>query len=684
MRRVLALAVPLLVLVARPAPAADPPFRPMDVFDLERATDPQVSPDGKRIAFVRASFDVMKDRGRSRLWVVNADGTDLRPLTAGTANEHSPRWSPDGKRLVYVSDAGGKPQLHCLWLDTRESAKLTSLASAPASPSWSPDGKLIAFTAVVEATEKPFIEMPAKPEGAEWAPPAKMIRDTTYRYDGAGYLKPGNRHVFVVPAEGGAARQLTSGEFDHCGARFQGSETPSWSADGKSLVISAFRGKDAADEPFGSEVYEVALADGAVKPLTDRKGPDHDPIVSPDGKLIAHLGFDDQHIAYQQTRLYVMNRDGSGKRVLAASLDHAVANPLWDPDGHGVYVQYADKGDIKVALVGLDGQTAVVAEKVGGVDLGRPYSGGSYSVARGGVVAFTLASPSRPAEVGIKTPHDKAPRKLTQLNENLLAHRALGTVEEIWFPSSYDGKKIQGWVVKPPGFDPGKKYPLILEIHGGPYSDYGPSFAAEIQLYAAAGYVVLYTNPRGSTGYGEAFAQLINGDYPGHDYEDLMSGVDAVVKAGYVDERNLFVTGGSGGGVLTAWIVGKTDRFRAAVSCKPVINWMTFAYTADMPGFFTRYWLTAPPWEKPEEAYRRSPLSLVGHVKTPTMLLTGEQDHRTPISESEQFYMALKLRGIDTALVRFPEASHAMVDRPSRLIAKTAYILKWFETHRQR
>jgi dipeptidyl aminopeptidase/acylaminoacyl peptidase len=299
------------------------------------------------------------------------------------------------------------------------------------------------------------------------------------------------------------------------------------------------------------------------------------------------------------------------------------------------------------------------------------------------VVAVTLASASRPADVGIRTRADAEPVRVTKLNENLLGHRSSGAVEEMWF-SSGDGKRVQGWLVTPPGFDPKKKYPLILEIHGGPYADYGPTFAAEIQLYAAAGYVVLYVNPRGSTGYGEAFAQAINGNYPGPDYDDLMAGVDAAVKKGFIDEQNLFVTGGSGGGVLTAWIVGKTDRFRAAVSCKPVINWESFVLTADMPGFFAHYWLTAKPWDKPEEARKRSPLSLVGNVKTPTMLLTGEADYRTPISESEQFYTALKLRGIDTALVRFPEASHAIVDRPSRLIAKTLYILKWFDTHAKR
>ncbi|MGA9270223.1 MAG: S9 family peptidase, partial [Lutimonas sp.] len=276
----------------------------------------------------------------------------------------------------------------------------------------------------------------------------------------------------------------------------------------------------------------------------------------------------------------------------------------------------------------------------------------------------------------------KSTKRLTALNDDLFSFRKLGKVEEIWWESSFDQRKIQGWIVTPPDFDPSKKYPLILEIHGGPFSSYGSVFSAEIQAYAAAGYVVLYTNPRGSTSYGEEFGNLIHHDYPNHDYDDLMSGVDAVIKKGYVDEENLFVTGGSGGGVLTAWIVGKTDRFKAAVVAKPVINWYSFVLYADGAAFFSKYWFANKPWEEPENYLKRSPLSYVGNVTTPTMLLTGEEDFRTPIAESEQFYAALKLENVETALVRIPGASHGIANRPSNLIAKIASILAWFEKYR--
>jgi acylaminoacyl-peptidase len=333
-------------------------------------------------------------------------------------------------------------------------------------------------------------------------------------------------------------------------------------------------------------------------------------------------------------------------------------------------------------MTSLDGKVRTLAEGLGGTDLGRPYTSGAFSVAKNGRTAFSHNTTGRPADVATATASGGA-RVLTALNDDLLGNKTLGAVRELTWKSSKDQRPIQGWVVTPPDFDPSKKYPLILEIHGGPFAAYGPNYASEMQLFAAAGYIVLYTNPRGSTSYGEEFGNLIHHAYPGDDYDDLMSGVDALITEGHVDTDNLFVTGGSGGGVLTAWIVGKTDRFRAAVVAKPVINWSSFVLTSDFTPFFYRYWFGAQPWEQPQEYWRRSPLSLVGNVKTPTMLLTGESDYRTPIGESEQYYQALKLRKIDTVMVRIPEASHGMTSRPSNLIAKVDNILAWFGKYRK-
>jgi acylaminoacyl-peptidase len=406
-------------------------------------------------------------------------------------------------------------------------------------------------------------------------------------------------------------------------------------------------------------------------------------VVSPDGRKIAYLGFDDRLQGYQVTHLYVMDIDGKNSRVVTGEFDLDVADARWSGDSRSVYFSYDQRGVRKLGATSLDGKVRTLADGLGGTDLGRPYTSGSFSVARNGRAAFPHNTTARPADVATVAGGGSL-RVLTALNDDLLGNKVLGAVKEITWKSSKDQREVQGWVITPPDFDASKKYPLILEIHGGPFAAYGPNYTTEMQLFAAAGYIVLYSNPRGSTSYGEEFGNLIHHAYPGDDYDDLMSGVDAVIAQGHVDTDKLFVTGGSGGGVLTAWIVGKTDRFRAAVVAKPVINWSSFVLTSDANNFFYRYWFGAQPWEQPEQYWKRSPLSLVGNVKTPTMLLTGESDYRTPIGESEQFYQALKLRKVDTVMVRIPEASHGMTSRPSNLIAKVDNILAWFEKYRKK
>ncbi|MGH7541725.1 MAG: prolyl oligopeptidase family serine peptidase [Gemmatimonadota bacterium] len=651
-------------------------FEPADVFQLEWAADPQISPDGSQVVYVRSSNDIMRDRTQAEIWIVRWDGTNHRPVVTGPASYSSPRWSPDGSKLLYVStDENRKRQLFLRWMDTGETAKLTNLQESPGGLSWSPDGRWIAFSMFVPEETEPFASMPAAPEGAEWAPKPKVYTELFYRGDGQGFFEPGHDHVFVLPAEGGTPRQLTEGPYPHGG-------TPSWTPDGRHLIISANRRADWQYTPNDSEIYELSVADGAIRPLTDRRGPDDSPRVSPDGSLIAYTGFDDRFQGYQVTKLYVMNRDGSGARIVADGLDRDIGNVQWAGDGRGLLVQYDDEGNTNVALVSLDGGVTDLAGDVGGLSIGRPYAGGDFSVSRDGRIAFTHSTPDYPADLAVVAAGDD-PRRLTRLNEDLLSHKTLGEVEEIWYESSHDGRRIQGWVVTPPGFDPDRTYPLLLEIHGGPFANYGDRFSAEVQLYASAGYVVLYTNPRGSTSYGEEFGNLIHHAYPGNDYHDLMSGVDALIARGYVDEDHLFVTGGSGGGVLSSWIVGHTDRFAAAAVQKPVINWYSWVLTADFGGSAVNYWFPAKPWEDPEHYLQRSPIQHVGNVTTPTMLITGEVDYRTPMSESEQFYQALKIRKIPTALVRIPEASHGISNRPSHMIAKVQHILAWFDRYRE-
>ncbi len=660
---------------ATAAQDARPPFKPMNVFDLQWVDDPQISPDGREVAYVRMSMDVRTDRPVGAIWLIGSDGKHPRPLSGADGTSH-PRWSPDGGRLAYLGGGSdGSRQLFVYWVDSGVTAPITRLTEAPSNIAWSPDGRWIAFTMPVAAEHKPLkVELPEAPRNAKWAEPPKIIDRMVFRLDGAGYLPNTYNQLFIVPADGGAARQLTHGDFDHRG-------TPAFTIDGKSLLVAANRRADAVYEPLDTEIYRVDIADESLHALTDRRGPDTTPVVSPDGRRIAYLGFDDRHLGYQATQLYVMDADGTHSRSLTAGLDRDAALPYWTAGGKEIVFQYADHGSLKIAAVELaSGRIRELAADGGGQDVARPYTGGSMSVARNGRFVYLRASPLAPPALATGTSaHDLS--TLADFGAAALGALELGAVEEVEFASQADGRQIQGWVVKPPGFDPAHQYPLLLEIHGGPFASYGPSFAAEDQLYAAAGYVVLYVNPRGSTSYGEQFAGLIHHAYPDKDYDDLMSGVDALIARGYVDPKRLFVTGGSGGGVLTAWIVGHTDRFRAAVVVKPVINWTSFVLTGDLTNYFHLYWFQGMPWTDMQEYWRRSPLAYVGNVSTPTLLMTGEVDYRTPSSEAEQFYEALKLRKIDTALVRVPNASHDISARPSLLIDKVAYVLAWFKTH---
>ena len=652
-----------IVMAATLALAEGRLFEEMDVFALEVATEPRVSPDGSTIAYARSGFDLMKDRRRSAIWLIDSDGDNHRPMT--DIGGSMPRWSPDGGRIAFLSRVEDRAQLYMHWLERNRSMALTQLTEPPRWLTWSPDGRQLAFTMLVPDDLAPLAKPPKAPEGADWASTVKVIEKLHYRTDGAGYLKPGFTHVFVVPAEGGTPRQVTRGDFNHGGGGI------AWAPDGNTLYVSANRRDDWEYEGLDTEIYAVDVATREMQALTSRYGPDTNPAVSPDGRRLAYVGFDDRHQGYQIARLHLIDLRSGETSVLTGDFDRSVGNPQWDERSRALYVQYAERGMGKVDRVTLSGQRSTIVDDLGGLSLSRPYTGGSFHTARG-KLAYTVANPATPADLAVPG------AVLTALNADLLGHKTLARVDAFTVPSSLDGKEIHAWVAKPPGFDPAQRYPLILEIHGGPFAAYGPHFSAEVQLYAAAGYVVVYANPRGSSSYGEAFGNLIHHAYPGGDYDDLMSVVDHAIGAGWADPDRLFVTGGSGGGVLTAWIVTKTDRFRAAVSAKPVINWYSFVLTADNYSFFHRYWFADLPWNDPQSYLDRSPLHFVHNVKTPTMLLTGEEDHRTPISESEQFYQALKLNKVDTALVRVPGASHGIASRPSQQIAKVANILAWF------
>jgi dipeptidyl aminopeptidase/acylaminoacyl peptidase len=662
--------------LAAPPLAPSHVFEGRDIFNLQWVEDPQIRPDGRAIAYVRMSYDIMSDRPRSTLWLVDVDTGSQTPIATGSGSHVSPRWSPDGKRLAYVSSAeGGHSQLFVRWMQSGETARITDLTQAPNSLAWSPDGRSIAFIMLVPDEKPKLGNAPEKPEGATWAEPLTVITDVTYRADGGGYLTPGYTHVFVVSADGGWPRQLTFGAYNERGPI-------SWAGDGRSLVVSSNHNDNWRLDSISSQIYRISIAEAASTALVNRAGPFHAPKVAPDGSKIAYLGFDDRQLGYQNVRLYVMDRDGNNSRSLTDDLDRTVESMEWAADSRSLYIRYTDKAVTKVARVALNGHLEPVVAGLVGDELDRPYTNGAqFSVASTGAIAFTSGDPTHPADLAIARGGHM--RRLTRLNDELFTQKKLGEVKPLAVSSAFDKRSIDAWMVLPPTFASGRKHPLILEIHGGPFASYGPVFSTDDQLYAAAGYVVVYANPRGSTSYGEEFANLIHHDYPDHDYDDLMSVVDAAIATGSVDPDQLFVTGGSGGGVLTAWIVGKTHRFRAAASQKPVINWASFSLTTDIATMVPKYWFGKLPWEDPQGYWQRSPLSLVGNVTTPTLVVVGDQDYRTPVSDSEQYYEALKLRGIPTALVKVPGASHGgLAARPSQSAAKASAILAWYQRYR--
>jgi dipeptidyl aminopeptidase/acylaminoacyl peptidase len=554
-------------------------------------------------------------------------------------------------------------------MDTGEETQLTRLERSPSNIEWSPDGKRIAFNMSMPSKPAFTVKMPQRPTGAKWIEPPRVIDRLDYRADGMGYRPEGFSHIFVIQDGGGTPRQLTDGDYNH--------GSPEWTPDSQTIVFSAVRKPDAEYLRGGADIYSLSLGTGQIRQLTDRDGPDTNPTVSPDGRLIAYTGFDQTQDTYTVSKLYVMDIDGKNRRALTANLDRAPSELKWAADATGIYFTAEDRGTNNLYLAPVKGGTA------------RQVTEGNHqfslsSMTKNGMAAGVLTSPTEPGDVAVLNVRQPTIKKLTDVNGDLLEGRSLGAVEEIWY-DSVGGKKIQGWVVKPPDFDPSKKYPLILYIHGGPHSMYGVGFNFEFQNHAAEGYVVLYTNPRGSTGYGQEFGNAINNNYPGDDYTDLMNGVDAVIKKGYIDEKNLFVCGGSGGGVLTAWIVGHTDRFAAAVCMKPVINWYSFVGTTDGSSWY--YNFKKLPWEDPEEHLRRSPITYVGNVKTPTMLMTGELDLRTPMEQTEQYYRALKLRKVDTVMVRIPDEYHpfnASPRHPSNRLQQILYLRGWFEKYRKK
>ena len=632
-------------------------------LDLESVSNPQISPDGARIVYTRGWVDKMNDRRESSIWIMNADGNKNHFLVDGSG----PLWSPDGTRITYT--AKGEPegsQIFVRWMDDEgATTQITRLEKGPGGIAWSPDGESISFSMNVDGEPAWSVNPPGRPDGATWTEGPKVVTRADYRQDRQGFVDEGWQHVFVVPAEGGTPRQLTNGDWNHSTGR--------WTADGSELLFSSLRTEDSELSWRESEIYAVNVATEEIRQLTTRRGQDTGPLPSPRGDLVAYRGSDFNTDTYRNSGVYLMNLDGSGSRLISGDFDRNINNMEWAHDGSGIYVTISYQGARNVHFISAQGTVSEVTS-------GAHMLGLSSFTDQGFAVA-TLSSPQVPADiVSFDLDGPITFRQLTNVNDDIMAGVTLADVEEIWY-ESLDGFQIQGWIIKPPDFDPSEKYPLMLSIHGGPHGMYNVGFNFAWQEHAANGYVILYINPRGSSGYGSPFGNAIKNAYPGKDFNDLMNGVDLVISRGYVDEENMFVYGCSGGGVLTSWVVGHTNRFAAASANCPVTNWLSFVGTTDGIGWYRNF--EKFPWDDPSEHLRRSPLMYVGNVTTPTMLMTGVDDLRTPMPQTEEYYAALKVMGVETAMIRFNNEWHGTSSTPSNFLRTQLFLREWFKRHEQ-
>ncbi len=659
-----------------------------DLFRFQWIADPQLSPDGSKVAFVRVTIDEKKDRYETSIWTVPTQmATAPRQITSGPSDS-APRWSSDGKILAFLRsvEKEGKPQpaqIYIMPLDGGEPHELTSLSRAIDSIAWSPVTHRLVFTARTKPEDS---EEKKKSDEKEHVSDVRVINQAVYRSNGPGYLDPTRAvHIWTIEVpeadEAPKPKQLTVGDFSE--------DDPVWSPDGSRIYFTSNRVYEPYYDRRDTNLYAIPASGGELVKVADIEGPISDAAPSPDGKWIAFRGSLNNRVhSYEQPDLFVIGTAaGSQPRNLTASYDYDVlsgltgdqaapraargSRPLWSSDSKTIYITTAEEG--KVNLERVDPASGRI----------EPWTSGKHDImnfaVRGGRAVALMSTPTMIGDLFLIDEKGDFMR-LTNVNEKLFSEITLTEPEEFRY-KSFDGKSIEAWIQKPPDFDPAKKYPMILNIHGGPHAAYGYTFDHEFQWMAAKGYVVFYPNPRGSTTYGQEFGNIIQYRYPGDDYKDLMAGVDAMVARGFIDSKKLGVTGGSGGGLLTNWTVTQTDRFAAAVSQRDIADWADFWYVADFT-LFQPTWFRKAPWEDAEDYKARSPITYIQRVKTPLMLIEGEADYRTPpMAGGEMMFRALKYRHIPTVMVRFPDESHELSrsGKPWHRVERLESIVGWFD-----
>jgi dipeptidyl aminopeptidase/acylaminoacyl peptidase len=694
-----AAAVLALVLLAPPheLPAAERRLiTETDLFEFVWIADPQISPDGRQVAFVRVTVNEKKTGYDTALWIVPTDASEpARPFTSGP-RDSSPQWSPDGTRIAFSRSAekDGKrqpPQLYLISLKGGEAVPLTDLPQGAAGHSWSPDGRTIAFVSTTK--DEDLQKKKEKDGGEERESDVRVITRADYRSDGGGYAEPGRPvHIWTVGVPAGGAKApepepITRGELDE--------DVPVWSPDGKLLYFAANRNREAYYPPPDTDLYAVPAGGGEIRKVLDMEGSAGIPFFSPDGRRLAFAGVinPDPVRSHNQVDLFVADAAPGARALnLTAGYDGEIGRGLasdqhpprggrpssvvWSGDGRWIYVIAGERG--RVNLKRIDAATGAVQPLTDEAQEIVSYT----ATPDGSKIAMVVSTATVITDLYLLETATGRRKALIHPNEELFSHLTLTPPEEITY-ESFDGREIHAFVQKPPGFDPAKKYPLLLSIHGGPHSAFGHAFFHEMHWMAAKGYVVLYPNPRGSVTYGAEFANVVQYDFPGSDAKDLLAGVDAMLKKGFIDPKKLGVTGGSAGGVLTNWIITQTDRFAAAVSQRSVADWVGFWYTSDAI-FFSPTWFRGAPWEHPEDFVRRSPITHVAKVTTPLMLIEGEADYRTPpTAGGEMMFRALKYLKKPVVMVRFPGEPHELSrsGQPWHRVERLRHILAWFDKY---
>jgi dipeptidyl aminopeptidase/acylaminoacyl peptidase len=651
---------------------------PEDLYEIALVSDAQIAPDGQRVAYVRTVLDRARNDYRSSIWLVDLPTGEPARFTTADARDSFPRWSPRGDRLAFLPNRSGTDQVWLIDLHGGEARQLTRFPRPVTHLAWSPDSSTLAVVTTAETAEA--TEEEPRPE-------TDVVRITRIRYrsDGIpGFLDQKRAHVWCVPVDGGRPWPVTSGDFDDA--------WPAWSPGGHEI---AFVSNRTADREYNtvSEIWVVRASGGQPRPLTTGEAAYFfKPVWSPDGTALAFTGHREPSAGSSRNhQLWTVAASGSEPVSLTAAFDRSVEDavltdtaassspgPVWSPDGRWIYAQVSDQGNVHLYRIPAGGGEPQLV--VGGRRRVLDFS----LSADGSRLACTVSDPLNPCDLIVCSADGSDERRLTRVNETFFATVELSEPEETWLPSASDDRRlIHSWILKPAGFREGVRYPLVLEIHGGPHAMYGNVYFHEFQLLAAQGYVVLYTNPRGSQGYSQEFLSCTRGAWGEADMPDLMGALDGVIARGYVDPNRLGVTGGSYGGFMTNWMIGHTDRFKAAVTQRCVSNLTSFYGTSDIGFHFAEHEIGGTPWEQPERYRRLSPLTYAPRITTPLLILHSEQDYLCPIEQAEQLFVWLAKLGRTVEFVRFPDESHGLSrsGKPKHRVERLQHILRWFSTH---